>query len=69
MESETHINPWLVSNVEEFLYFCCPECEEREKSKKGSSQQGNCRATLQQGRLGHTKPYSILELPQTRMAI
>ena len=34
MECETQLNPWLVSNVEEFLYFCCPECEEKEKSKE-----------------------------------
>ena len=20
-------NPWAVFNLEEFLYFCCPECE------------------------------------------
>ena len=26
-------NPWLVDNLEEFLYFCCPECDERKQSK------------------------------------
>ena len=27
-------NPWLVSNIDEFLYFCCPECDERNQSKE-----------------------------------
>ena len=26
-------NPWYVSNLDEFLYFCCPECDERNQSK------------------------------------
>ena len=30
---EGNENPWKVSNVEEFLFFCCPECDERNKSK------------------------------------
>ena len=21
-------NPWVVNNLEEFLYYCCPECDE-----------------------------------------
>ena len=28
-----NINPWLVTKWEEFLYFCCPECEEKNQSK------------------------------------
>ena len=24
-------NPWAVSNFNEFLYFCCPECDYRSK--------------------------------------
>ena len=26
-------NPWSVNNLEEFLYFCCPECDERNQFK------------------------------------
>ena len=30
-----HISsPWDVGNLEEFLYFCCPECDERSQSKE-----------------------------------
>ena len=28
-----NINPWLVTKWEEFLFFCCPECEEKNQSK------------------------------------
>ena len=27
MEIEEKYNPWNVSNLEEFLYYCCPECD------------------------------------------
>ena len=27
------INPWSVENLEEFLYFCCPECDDRNQSR------------------------------------
>ena len=27
-------NPWTVENIEDFLYFCCPECDERNQSKE-----------------------------------
>ena len=27
-------NPWEVEDLDDFLYFCCPECDEREKSKE-----------------------------------
>ena len=31
---ETQIsNPWAVGHLEEFLYYCCPECDERNQSK------------------------------------
>ena len=35
MDSEDiKTNPWEVAdNLDQFLYFCCPECDEREKSK------------------------------------
>ena len=22
-------NPWMVEELEEFLYYCCPECDEK----------------------------------------
>ena len=25
-------NPWDVSNIEEFLYYCCPECDTKVKT-------------------------------------
>ena len=24
-------NPWIVENLEEFLYYCCPECDVKSK--------------------------------------
>ena len=27
-------NPWDVEKLEEFMYFCCPECDERNRSKE-----------------------------------
>ena len=26
-------NPWEVEDVSEFQYFCCPECDERERER------------------------------------
>ena len=26
-------NPWNVTNLDEFMYYCCPECEERNESE------------------------------------
>ena len=26
------MNPWAVDNLKDFLYYCCPECEEKVKS-------------------------------------
>ena len=35
LSNETTSNPWtLVSQLEEFLYFCCPECNEKYQSKE-----------------------------------
>ena len=31
---EDDSNPWAVGNLEEFLYFCCPECDERSQSEE-----------------------------------
>ena len=30
----SQFNPWIVTNLEEFLYFCCPECDERSQSEE-----------------------------------
>ena len=30
LEREEKLNPWSVENIEDFLYFCCPECNERQ---------------------------------------
>ena len=27
-------NPWIVSSIFEFQYFCCPECDERSQDKQ-----------------------------------
>ena len=27
-------NPWYVNNIDEFLKYCCPECDENYKSKE-----------------------------------
>ena len=27
-------NPWFVTTLDEFLYYCCPECDEKNKSKE-----------------------------------
>ena len=32
MESSER-NPWEVENVEDFLYFCCPECDVKNHSR------------------------------------
>ena len=32
-EDNKEINPWDVSNLEEFLFFCCPECDSKHPSK------------------------------------
>ena len=34
MESDDKNNPWSVSKLEEFLYFCCPECDLKDQSKE-----------------------------------
>ena len=32
---DTKHNPWSVENLDEFLYFCCPECDNKTQSKTG----------------------------------
>ena len=31
---ENQQNPWFVKDLEEFLYFCCPECDIKNRSKE-----------------------------------
>ena len=31
--TKTEGNPWMVDKLEEFLYFCCPECDEKSQMK------------------------------------
>jgi hypothetical protein len=31
---DTDDNPWAVNTLEEFLFFCCPECSDRSPSVK-----------------------------------
>ena len=26
-------NPWSVTTIDEFLYFCCPECDNKTQSR------------------------------------
>ena len=33
-KEELQNNPWYVENIDEFLYFCCPECSERNQCKE-----------------------------------
>ena len=33
MESN-NVNPWKVENLEEFLYYWCPECNDRHQSRE-----------------------------------
>lgn len=28
------MNPWMVNKLEDFLFFCCPECDTKEKDRK-----------------------------------
>ena len=32
--SDDKVNPWSVPNVDAFLYYCCPECNERNQSRE-----------------------------------
>ena len=27
-------SPWMVNQLEDFLYFCCPECDTKEKDRE-----------------------------------
>jgi hypothetical protein len=30
---DTKHNPWLVEQLEDFLFYCCPECEIRSSTR------------------------------------
>ena len=32
-EEEVKFNPWDVCHIDDFLYYCCPECEEKSESR------------------------------------
>ena len=34
LEPQSHYNPWCVKNIQEFLYFCCPECDIKDQSQE-----------------------------------
>ena len=34
MDNDEDKNPWFVTNVDAFLYFCCPECDLKDQSKE-----------------------------------
>ena len=33
LKTKIEDNPWMVDQLEEFLYFCCPECNEKCQAK------------------------------------
>ena len=33
MNEDEKFNPWDVNELEEFLFFCCPECDDRSPTK------------------------------------
>ena len=35
-------NPWMVEKLEEFLYYCCPECDEKCRAKGPFLQHALC---------------------------
>ena len=39
---DTIKSPWDVDNLQEFMYYCCPECQEKTKSKDNFLQHALC---------------------------
>ena len=35
-------NPWLASSIYDFYYFCCPECDNKTKSKQDFVNHASC---------------------------
>ena len=34
MEDIVDANPWIATSIFDFTYFCCPECDDKSKSKE-----------------------------------
>ena len=32
-DPDENFNPWVVNNLDEFLFFCCPECDTQSPNK------------------------------------
>ena len=32
-DPDENFNPWIVTNLDEFLFFCCPECDSQSPNK------------------------------------
>ena len=32
-DPDENFNPWIVNNLDEFLFFCCPECDTQSPNK------------------------------------
>ena len=32
-DPDENFNPWVVTNLDEFLFFCCPECDSQSPNK------------------------------------
>ena len=32
-DPDENFNPWIVTNLDEFLFFCCPECDTQSPNK------------------------------------
>ena len=32
-DPDDNFNPWIVTNLDEFLFFCCPECDTQSPNK------------------------------------
>ena len=61
MEKEEK-SPWCVTNLEQFLYYCCPECDEKNHSKNlflehALSQHTNAKDYLQNFTFNDTEEY------------
>ena len=32
-DPDEKFNPWIVANLDEFLFFCCPECDTKSPTR------------------------------------
>ena len=42
MEIEEKFNPWNVTSIEDFLFYCCPECDNKTVTKSDFIQHAKC---------------------------